>query len=81
MVIDYKDEASGLMEESADGGRFTSVTLHPVVTITDASKIDGANELHEMAIIVSPRTRSICRWSMNRFCKEHNGLNSFLLKS
>ena len=60
VVIDYKDEASGLMEESADGGRFTSVTLHPVVTITDASKIDKANELHELA---------------NKYCFIANSLN------
>ena len=60
VVIDYKDEASGLMEESGDGGRFTSVTLHPVVTITDASKIDKANELHELA---------------NKYCFIANSLN------
>jgi organic hydroperoxide reductase OsmC/OhrA len=50
IVTDYTDNATGTMVESpTGGGRFTEVTLHPIVTITDASKIDKANELHKKA--------------------------------
>ncbi len=50
IVIDYTDNATGLMTESAGGGgRFTEVILHPTVTITDASMTDRANELHKKA--------------------------------
>lgn len=50
VVVDYSDKASGIMHENADGsGQFSEVTLHPLVTITDESKIDLANELHQKA--------------------------------
>ncbi|MBS1563283.1 MAG: OsmC family protein [Bacteroidetes bacterium] len=50
VVIDYVDKATGTMETTKDGGgHFTEVTLHPVVTITDASRIAEANELHHKA--------------------------------
>lgn len=50
VVTAYSDEAHGQMVEQADGsGHFASVVLHPVVTITDASKVDLANELHHQA--------------------------------
>ena len=49
IVIDYKDEATGIMLETGIGGHFTEVTLHPVVTITDETKIEKANELHSAA--------------------------------
>ncbi len=49
VVTDYKDEATGTMLETASGGHFTEVVLHPMVTITDRSKIDKANELHHEA--------------------------------
>lgn len=46
-VVDYRDEATGIMKETGDGGgRFTEVILQPVVTITDGSLADRANELH-----------------------------------
>lgn len=32
VVTAYRDEAGGTMEQQGDGGRFTSVTLRPVVT-------------------------------------------------
>jgi organic hydroperoxide reductase OsmC/OhrA len=50
VVTDYTDNATGIMQESAGGGgRFTEVTLHPVVTITNVSMIDKANSLHAKA--------------------------------
>lgn len=49
-VIDYTDEASGTMVETAEtGGHFTEVTLRPMVIITDKSQISQANELHKEA--------------------------------
>jgi len=35
VVTDYTDAAEGVMEQEGNGGRFTSVTLHPVVTVTE----------------------------------------------
>lgn len=50
VVTDYVDNATGTMEiPAAGGGRFTEVILYPVVTITDASRIDEANALHDNA--------------------------------
>ncbi|CAL2082726.1 OsmC family protein [Tenacibaculum sp. 190524A05c] len=50
IVTEYIDNVTGIMEESKDGsGKFTNVTLHPKVTITDQTKINLANELHEEA--------------------------------
>ena len=48
-VTDYHDEASGTMQQTEAGGRFTEVVLHPVVTITDKAQIEKANALHEQA--------------------------------
>jgi organic hydroperoxide reductase OsmC/OhrA len=50
VVIHYHDEATGMMEEDERGsGRFTQVTLHPVVIVTEIDMISKANELHEEA--------------------------------
>ncbi|CAN5877294.1 OsmC family protein [soil metagenome] len=49
VVVEYKDEATGTMLEASTGGHFTEVVLHPVVTISDRSKIEKANELHHTA--------------------------------
>lgn len=50
VVTDYKDNATGTMAETSDGGgHFTEVTLNPVVTVKDASMIEKANELHHKA--------------------------------
>lgn len=49
IVTEYSDNASGTMEENETGGRFTEVTLCPVVIITDASMINKAVALHEEA--------------------------------
>ena len=39
VVTDYTDAADGTMQQEGDGGRFTSVTLHPLVTVLSP---DGA---------------------------------------
>lgn len=50
IVTEYYDEATGMMEETPDGsGRFTTVTLCPVVTVNEESMIDKANALHHDA--------------------------------
>ncbi len=49
VVTGYTDDAEGEMAEQADGGgEFTSVTLHPRVTIS-AGDPDKARELHHEA--------------------------------
>lgn len=49
-VIDYKDQASGLMQElETGGGHFSEVRLNPMVTILEPGKTDLANSLHEAA--------------------------------
>ena len=61
VVIDYMDSASGVMIENEDGsGNFESVTLNPVVTITDITRIEETNELHQVS---------------NKFCFISNSLN------
>jgi len=50
VVVDYRDEATGVMEENKDGsGQFVEVTLHPEVTVTDQSMVEKANDLHHQA--------------------------------
>ncbi|MBS0001366.1 MAG: OsmC family protein [Cyclobacteriaceae bacterium] len=50
VVTAYEDHATGIMEETPDGGgHFTEVTLNPIVSITDELKIDKANALHSKA--------------------------------
>jgi organic hydroperoxide reductase OsmC/OhrA len=49
-VQEYKDRASGQMEEDADGsGRFVQVILRPSVWITPESDPVQAKALHEAA--------------------------------
>jgi organic hydroperoxide reductase OsmC/OhrA len=50
VVVSYEDHAEGTMIETAEGGRFTNVTLHPTVKVADSpERGDGlhkrANEL------------------------------------
>jgi organic hydroperoxide reductase OsmC/OhrA len=46
-VVEYEDDASGVMQENADGsGQFVSVTLKPRVKITSASDPQKAHSLH-----------------------------------
>lgn len=50
VVTSYIDQARGTMVEAQDGGgEFTSVTLSPVVAITDPSLAGRATDLHEEA--------------------------------
>ena len=50
VVVDYSDNATGIMQEAEDGGgHFSDVTLHPIVIVKDKTMIDTANELHKKA--------------------------------
>jgi organic hydroperoxide reductase OsmC/OhrA len=50
IVTDYTDNATGtLTMDTPEGARFTEVVLHPVVIVKDASMIEKANALHDMA--------------------------------
>jgi organic hydroperoxide reductase OsmC/OhrA len=50
VVVEYVDEASGVMTERSDGGgRFTEVTLKPHVVIASGGDLAGAEALHERA--------------------------------
>jgi len=47
VVVGYEDHATATMTEHADGsGEIVEVTLHPRVTVADASTLDAANALH-----------------------------------
>lgn len=48
-VTAYEDHAEGVMDESADGGSFREVTLHPLVTIAAGSDSALALSLHDRA--------------------------------
>ncbi|MEW6469806.1 MAG: OsmC family protein [Bacteroidota bacterium] len=49
-VVEYSDSAQGTMAEDPDGGgRFTEVTLHPLVRIREAELIPKAHALHQRA--------------------------------
>lgn len=50
VVLDYQDQASGVMEENPNGGgQFSEVTLRPVITITPGSDVEVAKHLHHEA--------------------------------
>jgi organic hydroperoxide reductase OsmC/OhrA len=49
VVTAYTDMATGTMEESESGGKFTEIMLHPHVTVANSSMITRANELHQQA--------------------------------
>jgi organic hydroperoxide reductase OsmC/OhrA len=50
VVMDYKDEATGRMVETPNGGgHFTKVTLNPRVVISKESNAVKARELHHKA--------------------------------
>lgn len=47
VVVAYVDEPRAVMtEDRAGGGRFTSIVLHPRVTVTDAAQVELAERLH-----------------------------------
>ncbi|RYE16711.1 MAG: OsmC family peroxiredoxin [Sphingobacteriales bacterium] len=50
IIVDYFDNATGTMEETANGsGHFTGITLNPVVTVAQSNMADKAKELHKKA--------------------------------
>jgi organic hydroperoxide reductase OsmC/OhrA len=50
VVVDYRDDATGTMVETRDGGgRFTEVTLHPVVTARGPVDEQLVERLHDRA--------------------------------
>jgi organic hydroperoxide reductase OsmC/OhrA len=50
VVTAYIDHPTAVMTEDGNGGgRFTKITLHPLVTITDAAQVDLAGQLHDPA--------------------------------
>ena len=50
IVMDYKDHATGVMEETAEGGgKFSEITLNPKVVVAKGSMIAKANALHARA--------------------------------
>ncbi len=50
VVTAYTDSAEGTMEQTPDGGgRFVSVTLHPVVTVASADMVEAARTAHREA--------------------------------
>lgn len=50
IVTDYTDNATArMLQQDTGGGHFEEVVLHPVVTITDASKTGLADSLHDKA--------------------------------
>lgn len=50
VVVDYIDNATGIMMETSNGGgHFTEVTLNPIVIVTEDSMVEKANKLHKKA--------------------------------
>jgi organic hydroperoxide reductase OsmC/OhrA len=50
VVVGYVDHPTAVMTEDSDGGgRFTEITLHPLVTITGADQVELAERLHHDA--------------------------------
>ena len=50
VVLEYEDNAAGILEESSDGGgHFVEVTLNPTITVTAQSNLDTARGLHHEA--------------------------------
>ncbi|MEU0845316.1 OsmC family protein [Streptomyces sp. NPDC005962] len=48
-VTAYEDVATGVMETAGYSGRFTEVTLYPVVTVADAAMVERARSAHHDA--------------------------------
>ncbi|WP_256005908.1 OsmC family protein [Pedobacter deserti] len=50
IVLEYRDEASGLMLENSDGsGAFKEIVLKPKVKVANADMLGKAEELHKKA--------------------------------
>ena len=66
-VVDYVDNATGIMEENKDGsGQFQSVALNPTVTILNQDNKEKAISLHHKANSMCFIARSVA------FKVEHN---------
>ena len=59
IVTAYSDAATGTMQETAEGGQFTGVTLHPRVTVLKQEMISQAYTLHEKAHALCYIARSV----------------------
>ena len=60
VVVDYVDDCDGQLAENADGsGRFTTITLRPRVTVTEASDTELARRLHADAGRMCPLAASM----------------------
>ena len=61
IVTDYIDNPTGILVQNETGsGSFSEVTLNPIVTVSESSMIDKANQFHEKA---------------NQFCFIANSVN------
>lgn len=61
IVTDYIDNPTGILVQNETGsGSFSEVTLNPIVTVSESSMTDKANQLHEKA---------------NQFCFIANSVN------
>ena len=50
VIVEYKDNATGIMiENEKGGGQFKEVTLNPVFSVAESSMIDKAIALHHKA--------------------------------
>lgn len=49
VVTAYVDQPSGVLVQEDRGGHFSSVVLHPHVTVTDSSMVATAQSLHVLA--------------------------------
>jgi organic hydroperoxide reductase OsmC/OhrA len=49
LVTAYQDNATGTMRQQGEGGHFTEVVLHPIVTIAAGQDVALAEHLHEDA--------------------------------
>jgi organic hydroperoxide reductase OsmC/OhrA len=50
VVVAYVDHPTAVMTEDGEGGgKFTEITLHPLVTITDPAQVELADRLHHDA--------------------------------
>lgn len=60
VVMNYHDEAVGIMDENNDGsGQFSEITLFPSVMVADASMVDKAMALHKEAHAMCFIARSV----------------------
>jgi organic hydroperoxide reductase OsmC/OhrA len=50
VVTEYVDHPTGVLTEDEDGGgKFTDITLHPIVTVADEAMLETAERLHHDA--------------------------------